>query len=328
MERRAFLGLITGGLLAAPLAAEAQPAGKVYRVGILSPSVVPDPSLATSANLVPIALRELGYVIGGNLIVERRFAEGKIDRLPGLARELMQLQMDVIFAVADTATQAAKDTTATIPIVMIVGVDPIARGWVASLSRPGRNITGVTVVAETLLAGKRLELIREAVPRAARIAVLATGESFSRAQVRELQKGASALRIKLVVVEVEDTDYDRAFATMVAERTDAVFVVASPILTSDRTQIIERAAKYRLPAIYEWREHVEVGGLMSYGSSIVGLSRRVAAYVDKILKGAKPADLPIEQPSKFELVINLKTAKALGLTIPQSLLLRADQVIE
>ena len=328
VTRRTFIGTLTGGLLTAPLAAGAQPAGKVYRVGILSPSAVPDPSVATSANLVPIALRELGYLSGGNLIVERRFAEGNVDRLPGLARELVQLQVDVIFAVGDTATQAAKDTTATIPIVMIVGTDPVAKGWVASLSRPGGNVTGVTVVAETVLAGKRLELIREAVPRTARIAALTTGESFSSAQVRELQKAASALRIKLVVVQVEGTDYDRAFATMVAERTDAVFVAASPILTRDRMQIIERAAKYRLPAIYEWREQVEVGGLMSYGSSIVGLSRRVAAYVDKILKGAKPADLPIEQPRKYELVINLKTAKALGLTIPPSLLQRADQVIE
>jgi putative tryptophan/tyrosine transport system substrate-binding protein len=186
----------------------------------------------------------------------------------------------------------------------------------------------VTTVAQTVLAGKRLELIKEAVPGAGRIAVLAPGGTAASAQLQEAQKAASALRVKLIVVEVQGTDYDRAFATMVAERSDALFVLMSVTLTRDRKQIIERAAKYRLPAIYEWREQVEVGGLMSYGGSIAEISRRVAAYMDKILKGTKPADLPIEQPTKLELVVNLKTAKALGLTIPQSLLLRADQVIE
>ena len=327
MDRRAFISGITVSLLAAPLAAVAQPAGRVYRVGILSPGGVPDPSVATAPNLVPGALRELGYVEGRNLVVERRFADGRIDRLPQLTRELVRLQMDVILAAAEPAVQAAKDTTATIPIVMMFGGDPVARGWVASLSRPGGNITGVTTVGETALAGKRLELIKEAVPGAARIAVLTTGAPLTDS-LREARQSASALRVKLVVVEVQGTDYDRAFAGMVAERTDALFVLPSPVLTRDRKQIIERAAKYRLPAIYEWREHAEVGGLMSYGSSIVDLSRHAAAYVDKILKGAKPGDLPIQQPTKYELVINLKTAKALGLTIPPSLLARADQVIE
>jgi ABC-type uncharacterized transport system substrate-binding protein len=328
VDRRTWL-LGSLGVLAAPLVGEAQQAGRVNRLGILSPGGVPDPSVATAPNLVPMALRELGYVDGRNLVVERRFAEGKIDLLPGLARELVQLQVDVIIAAGVEAVQAARDTTGTTPIVMIVGIDPVARGWVASLSRPGGNITGVTVVAETVLAGKRLELIREAVPGAARIAVLTPGGSgASGAQLREAQKAASALRVKLVVVEVQGTDYDRAFAAMAAERVDALFVLMSPILTRDRKQIIERAAKYRLPAIYEWREQVEVGGLMSYGSSIVDLSRRVAAYVDKMFKGAKPADLPVEQPTKFELVVNMKTAKALGLTIPPSVLARADEVIE
>jgi ABC-type uncharacterized transport system substrate-binding protein len=328
VDRRTWL-LGSLGVLAAPLVGEAQQAGRVNRLGILSPGGVPDPSVATAPNLVPMALRELGYVDGRNLVVERRFAEGKIDLLPGLARELVQLQVDVIIAAGVEAVQAARDTTGTTPIVMIVGIDPVARGWVASLSRPGGNITGVTVVAETVLAGKRLELIREAVPGAARIAVLTPGGSgASGAQLREAQKAASALRVKLVVVEVQGTDYDRAFAAMAAERVDALFVLMSPILTRDRKQIIERAAKYRLPAIYEWREQVEVGGLMSYGSSIVDLSRRVAAYVDKMFKGAKPADLPVEQPTKFELVVNMKTAKALGLTIPPAVLARADEVIQ
>jgi ABC-type uncharacterized transport system substrate-binding protein len=328
IDRRTFLAGMGAALLVAPLAAEAQPAGKVYRIGILSPGGVPDPSVATTPNLVPMALRDLGYADGRNLVVERRFADGKIDRLPRLARELVQLQADVILAVGAEAAQAARDTTVTVPIVMVVGVDPVARGWVASLSRPGGNVTGVTIVAGTVLAGKRLELIREAVPRATRIAVLATGESFSSAQSQEAQKAAAALRVKLVIVQLQGTDYDRAFATMVAERADALFVLMSPALTRDRQQIIDRAAKHRLPAIYEWREHVEVGGLMSYGGSIVELSRRAAVYVDKILKGAKPADLPIEQPTKFEFVINLKTAKGLGLTIPPSLLQRADEVIQ
>jgi ABC-type uncharacterized transport system substrate-binding protein len=327
VDRRTWL-LGSLGVLAAPLVGEAQQAGRVNRLGILSPGGVPDPSVATAPNLVPMALRELGYVDGRNLVVERRFAEGKMDLLPGLARELVQLQVDVIIAAGVEAVQAARDTTGTTPIVMIVGIDPVARGWAASLSRPGGNITGVTVVAETVLAGKRLELIREAVPGAARIAVLTPGGPASSAQLQEAEKAASALRVKLVVVEVQGTDYDRAFAAMAAERVDALFVLMSPILTRDRKQIIERAAKYRLPAIYEWREQVEVGGLMSYGSSIVDLSRRVAAYVDKMFKGAKPADLPVEQPTKFELVVNMKTAKALGLTIPPSVLARADEVIE
>ena len=326
MHRRAFFAS-AAALFAAPLAAEAQAAGKLYRVGILSPGGVPDPSAATSPNLVPIALRELGYIDGQNLVVERRFAEGKIDRLPALARDLVQLRVDVIVAVSE-AIQAAKDATATIPIVMGFGFNPVEQGFVTSLARPGGNITGVLYASEGQLVSKRLELITEAIPRAARIAVLSTREADSSDQLHAAQKAASALGIKLIVVEAQRADYDRAFARMAAERADALFVVSSSILNRDRRLIIERAAQYRLPAMYEWREQAEVGGLMSYGSSLVGLSRRVAAYVDRILKGAKPADLPVEQPTKFELVINLKTAKALGLTIPPSLLLRADQVIE
>jgi putative tryptophan/tyrosine transport system substrate-binding protein len=328
VDRRRFLLTSLAGAFVAPVAGGAQQVGKIYRVGILSPGGVPDPSVATTPNLVPKHLRDLGYVDGKTLLVEKRFADGKIDRFPGLARALVQLPADVIVTTGPEATQAARNATATIPIVMTIGSDPVARGWVASLSRPGGNITGVTFVAETVLAAKRLELIREAVPGATRIAVLAGSGPSSTVQVQEAQKAASALRVKLVVVEVSGTDYDPAFTTMVAERTDALFVLSSPVFTRDRKAIIDRAAKHRLPAIYEWREHVELGGLMSYGGNFFELSRRVAAYVDKILKGAKPADLPIEQPTKFELVINLKTAKAIGLTIPPSLLARADQLIE
>jgi putative ABC transport system substrate-binding protein len=315
-------------LFAVLLAAEAQPAGKVYRLGILSPAPVPDPAVATIPNLVPMALRELGYVEGGNLVIERRFAEGKLDRLRGLAQELVQLRVEVIVAVS-SAIDAAKDATVTIPIVMgFSDDDPVKRGYVASLAHPGGNITGVTLAAGTVLASKRLELLKAALPQAVRIAVLTTGEPGSSAQVQEAQQVAPALGVTLVVVEVQGTDYERAFATMAAERADALFVLASTIFNRDRQQIIERAAQYRLPAMYEWREQVEVGGLMAYGGSLGELSRRVAAHVDKILKGARPADLPVERPTKFELVINRKTAQALGLTIPPTLLFQADAVIQ
>lgn len=323
-----FLGALAGGLAAAPLAVGAQPAGKMYRLGIISPGGVPDPTVPTIPNLLPRALGELGYVEGRNLVVERRFADDKLDRLPGLARELVQLRLDVIVAIATQGIQAARDATATIPIVMIVGTDPVERGLVANFARPGGNVTGITTVAETSLAGKRLELLKEAVPRATRVAILGSGSLASSAQVKEAQKAAEALRIKLVPVEVRDGDYDRAFATIVAERADAVFVLTGPTIVRDRKQVIERAAKHRLPTISALPELVEVGSLMSYGSSISNAARRAAAYVDKILKGSQPSGLPVEQPTKIDLVINLKTAKALGLAIPRSLLERADDVIE
>ena len=315
-------------LFAALLAAEAQPAGKIYRLGILSPAPVPALSVATIPNLVPMALHELGYVEGENLVIERRFAEGKLDRLRGLAQELVQRRVEVIVAVS-SAIDAAKDATVTIPIVMgFSDDDPVSRGYVASLARPEGNITGVTLASGTMLVSKRLELLKAALPQAGRIAVLATDEPGSSTQVQEAQKAASALGVTLVVVAVQGTDYDRAFATMVAERADALFVLSSTIFNRDHKQIIERAAQYKLPAMYEWREQVEAGGLMAYGSSLVALSRRVAAHVDKLLKGARPADLPVERPTTFELVINRKTAQALGLTLPPTLLFQADAVIQ
>jgi len=314
-------------LLAIAMPAAAQARSRTYRVGILSPAPVPAPDVATSPNLVPMALRDLGYVEGQNLVVERRFAEGKIDRLPRLARELVELRVDVIVAVSE-AIAAARSATATIPIVMGFGFNPVEQGFVASLARPGGNVTGVLYAPEGQLVSKRLELIKEAIPRASRIAVLATHESDSRAQLDAAQHAARALGVKLIVVEVDGTDYDRAFASMASQRAEALFVLSSAVLNRDRRQIIDRAASSRLPAMYEWREQVEAGGLMSYGSSLVSLSRRVAAFVDRILRGAKPADLPVERPTSYELVINMKTAKALGLTIPPSLLARADQIIE
>jgi putative ABC transport system substrate-binding protein len=287
--------------------ASAQQPGRVYRLGLLSPAR-PEPAIPSSVNLVPKLLRDSGYVEGQNLEVQRRFAEGKLDRLPELAKELVDSRMDVIVAVSPTAIKPALDATKSIPIVMGFGKDPVRDGFISSLAKPGGNITGVVVAPEDVLAGKRLELLKEAAPRAGTIAVLATSEASSALQIKEANKVAPALGVKLLVIELQNSDYDKAFATMAAERVNALFVLASPILNAGRDRIVQLAAKHRLPAIYEWPEHAEVGGMMAYGSSLAGLSTRVAWYVERILKGAKPAELPVEQPTKFELVINLKTA--------------------
>jgi putative ABC transport system substrate-binding protein len=328
MKRRAFLSGSLA-LLAAPLAVEAQQAGKVFRLGLLTPGGHSTASAPTMSTALPASLRELGYVEGQNLTIERRFADGKLDRLPGLAQELVQLRVDTLFANSPVAVEAAKQATSTIPIVMILSYsDPVERGFVASFARPGGNITGVVLAAEPTMAGKRLELIKEAVPAASRIAVLATSEAGSRTQVEWTDKAARSLGVRLIPVEIRGAAYDGAFATMIAERVDAVVVLASVTLSTDRARIIQLATKHRLPTIYDWYEHVEEGGLMAYGGSISEMTRRAAAYIDRIFRGAKPADMPVERATKFELYINLKTAKALGLTIPPSLLLRADQVIE
>lgn len=324
---RHALCLVGAVLIALCSSAEAQQTGRIYRLGFLSPAGTPEPSIPTTATLVPKLLRDSGYVEGRNLQVERRFADGKLDRLPQLAKELVDLRMDVIVAVSPTAIKPAQEATKSIPIVMGFGKDPVRDGFIASLARPGGNITGVVVAPEDVLAGKRLELIKEAVPRAGSVAVLATRESSSRLQIQEAEKVASLLGIRSLIVELQNSDYDEAFANMTAQRANALFVLASPILNAGRDRIIQLAAKHRLPAIYEWPEHAEVGGMMAYGSSLAGLSRRVAWYVERILKGTKPADLPVEQPTRFELVINLKTAKQIGLTIPPNLLARADRVI-
>src|SRR5215472_2960542 len=327
MDRRTFVLVCAGGALSAPLAAHAQQAaGKVYRLGILSAGGVPDPSIPTMLNALPTALGDLSYVEGRNLVVDRRFAEDRFDRLPGLARELVQLRPDAIAAVSGQAIQAARDATATIPIIMVISTDPVARGLVASFSRPGGNVTGISTVAENSLAGKRLELLKEAVPKAARIAVLAAGPLSSSDQLKEAQKAAEALRVRLVPVEVRDTDH--AFSTLLSEHADAIFAVMGPTLLRDRKQIAERAMKHRLPIISASPEMVEAGGLMSYGNSTLDSARRAAVYVDKILKGASPSNMPVEQPTRFELVINLKTAKAFGLILPNSLVKRADTVIQ
>jgi putative tryptophan/tyrosine transport system substrate-binding protein len=325
--RRTFIAH-GAAFLATPPVAAAQQTGRVYRLGVLRQTVPEPPSPRSEMISLTTGLRELGYVEGQNLATEHRFAGGRIERLPELARELVQLKMDAIVAVAPNAIRAARDATTTIPIVMYGGVDPIATGIVASLARPGGNLTGVLIAPGITLVGKKLELLKEMVPRAARIGFLSPDNSGAQGQVPEAQKAAASLNLKLVVAEVQDGNYERAFDTLVAERPSALFVANSPTFMRDRKRIIDLVSKHRLPAMYEWSEQVEDGGLMSYGSSQTWVSRRVAAYVVLIFKGAKPGDLPIEQPSKFELVINLKTAKALGLTIPPSLLARADQVIE
>ena len=269
------------------------------------------------------------WVRGGkNIVIEWRSAEGKLDRLPALAAELVRLKVDVIVTAGPAATRAAKEATSTIPIVMAQDNDPVGNGFVASLARPGGNITGLSTLAPEI-SGKRLELLKEIVPKLSRVAVLGTSTNPGNAQsLKEMELAAGAFGVQLQYLDVLDPkDIETAFRAASKGRADAVLVLASPVLNSQRTQIADLAVKNRLPAIYSTPEFVEAGGLMSYGASFTDLYRRAATYVDKILKGAKPADLPVEQPTKFEFIINLKAAKQIGLTIPPNVLARADRVI-
>ena len=327
MERRAFIGTLTGGLLAAPLAAEAQEMGKVPRVGFLSG--VSRSDLQRHVDAFRQGLRELGYVEGQSVAIEYRWAEGKYERFPELAAELVRLKVHVIVGSGGPATGAAKQATKTIPIVMVAVNDPLSSGFVASLARPGENVTGLSQLSPELV-GKQLQLLREVVPEVSRVAVLWNPANPSNpAQLREADVAARALGVRLQPLEVRaPNEIDRAFAAMTREHAAALLVLADSMLINQREGIADLAAKSRLPAVYGWRLHAEAGGLMAYAADVVDSYRRVATYVDKILKGANPGNLPIEQATKFELVINLKTAKVLGLTIPQSLLQRADQVIE
>ena len=329
MDRRDFLLSSVASILAGPRVATAQSGPAAHRLGILSPGACPTTSAPNTLRTVATFLGEHGYVEGRNLAIEPRCADGKLDRLPDLANSLPRLPVDVILALSPAAVQAAKRATATIPIVMLLAYsDPVELGFVTTLARPGGNITGVVLAAEPAIAGKRLELIKEAVPRAARIAVLTTQEAGSRTQVQWAQRAASSLSVKLAPVELVDGDYEGAFATMIAQRAEALVVVTSVLLANGRERIIQLAAKHRLPTIHDWSEDAEAGGLMTYGGSLRGTARRLALYIERIFKGTKPADLPVERATSFDLVINLKTAKALGLTIPPSLLARADQVIQ
>ena len=317
-------------VLAAPLPSFGQqrPA-KIPRVGYLQP-VVPENGTSPLLEDFRQGLRELGYVEGRNLQLEIRWGEGQLDRLPALAEELVRLRVDVIMAVTSPSVVAAKQATGTIPIVMPFSSDPVGDGLVASLARPGGNITGLSMMAPELGA-KRLQLLKETFPKIFRPVAVVWNPDYvgMMARFRETQGVAPAVGIGVRSVEVRDSrELERALETMDRERPDALLLLADPLTISQRVRIVEYAAKEKIPAIYEISQFVDAGGLMSYGPNIDELVRRAATYVDKILKGAKPADLPIEQPTKFEFVINLKCAKALGVTIPQSVLLQADRVVE
>src|SRR2546426_901149 len=273
--------------------------------------------------------RELGYVEDKNIVIEWRFAEGKFDRLPELASELVRLKVEVIVTTGPTSTRAAKEATSTVPIVMGLDIDPVGSGFVASLARPGGNITGLSNLAPEI-SGKRLELLKEIIPKLSRVAVLGTSTQPGTAQqLRETELAAGAFGVKLQYLDVlSPNDIETVFQAASKGRAQAVLVLGGPVLISHRRQVADLAVKSRLPASYVRPEYVEDGGLMSYAPSSNDLLRRAATYVDKILKGAKPADLPVEQPTKFELVINLKAAKQIGLTIPPNVLARADKVIK
>jgi len=326
IDRRAFLAGSGAVLLAPPLAAEAQPAGKVYCIGVLEPT-----SMAlNAANLDAFrqGLRELGYVEGRNMRIEYRSADGRSERFPDLAAELVRLKVDVILTRGTPAVMAAKNATGTIPVVMAASGDPVLSGVVSSLARPGGNVTGLSAVVVEV-SGKRLELIREMAPGVSRVAALFNMSNPNDAlQWKEIETAAPSLRVQLQLLDVrKPSDFAGAFDAAVKGRAGALVVGLDALTWANHRPIVDLAAKHRLPAIYGGREFVNAGGLIAYGVSYPHLYHRAANFVDKILKGAKPADLPVEQPSKFELVINLKTAKAFGLTIPQSLLQRADEVI-
>jgi putative ABC transport system substrate-binding protein len=327
VDRRAFLGTVAGGLLTAPLAAEAQQEGRMSRVGWLAPG--PAPAGGPMLNALREGLRELGYADGQSIQFESRWAEGQINRLPALAEDLVRLKVQVIFAWGYPSIMAAKRATATIPIVFLTHFDPVESGFVASLARPGGNVTGRTFMSPDL-AAKRLQLLREIVPGVSHVAVMAnTAHPGTQSMLAHFQSSAQALGVKLEIVEPQSPDqFEGAFATIVRKGVGALHVNLDPLFMENRPRLIQLAMTHRLPATYDTRQFADGGGLMSYGPSVFGEVRRAAVQVHRILKGAKPADLPVEQPTKFELVINLKTAKALGLTIPPSLLQRADQVIE
>jgi putative ABC transport system substrate-binding protein len=327
MRRRAFLATIAGGLLAAPLAAGAQPAGKVHRIGFLGNSTE-----ALEANLVgPFreGLRECGYVEGRDLVIEYRWAEGAYERFPALLAELIALKPDVIVTAGTPAALVAKSAITTIPVVMAAVGDPIGTGLVKSLARPGGNLTGLAGIAPDL-EGKRLELLTQIVPKLSSVAFLGNpANPLHVTSEKQASTAAKDLHLKVVFFPVQaEGDFDHTFHAIVGQRSGALVMLADRLFLHHRARIVEFTARHRLPAVYAYSEMVEVGGLMSFGPSYPEMHRRAAYYVDKILKGAKPSDLPVEQPTKFELVINLKTAKALGLAIPPSLLARADQVIE
>jgi putative ABC transport system substrate-binding protein len=325
MDRRAFLGLAAAGVIPTPAAARAQQTGKSHRIGFLSTRS----GLSEQDEVFRQGLRELGYVEGRNLIIEYRWAAGKEERIAELAADLVRLKVEIIVAAGGPSIEAAKRATSTIPIVMAAVADPVGLHLVDSIARPGGNVTGLTLMS-TELAAKKLQLLREFLPKATRVAILSGGSvSAMSLYLEQMRAAAQQMGIQLFVQEVgEAGQLPAAFAAMQRDRVHALIVRISTLILDQRQRVADLAAQHRLPAMYETRSFVDAGGLVSYGPNVPEMYRRAAFYVDRILRGAKPADLPIEQPTKFELIINLQAAKAIGLTIPQALLVRADQVIQ
>ncbi len=326
ISRRVFVGTVAGGLLTAPVVIHAQQPARMPRIGFLGNSTA-----VLEANLVgPFreGLRDLGYEEGRNIVIDYRWAQGNYERFPALIAELIAVKVDVIVTAGTPATQAVKKATTSVPLVMVAVGDPVGTGIVASLNRPGGNITGLTSIAPELEA-KRLELLREVIPTLSHVAVLWNPVNpFALISMKELRAAAPLLRMNMLSLEVRTPEeLDGAFAAIEKERPGALLVLADRLFLHHRARIMNFAVQRRLPGVYAYRELVEAGGLMSFGPSYGGMHRRAATYVDKILKGAKPADLPVERPATFELVVNLKAAKALGLTIPQSVFLRATEII-
>lgn len=323
-RRMALAGLV----LCSPLAALPQGAERMFRVGILRPGEAPLSAQEMQVVGFPRALRELGYVEGRNLFLETRYAGGDLQRLPKLARSFIDERFDLVVAVGTPALRAMQQATSTLPVVMYGNFDPVALGLVRSLARPGGNITGVLIAPDGTLAAKRLQLLKEMVPQAARIGLLVPDDDSIRLQVQETLAAAQALRVELPVVTVRRDEYGNAFEALSRLRVQALVVGSHQYFVRDRAAIITLAAQHKLPAMYEWREQVADGGLMTYGTDLYGLYQRTASYIDRILKGAAPAEMPVERPTKFELVLNMKTARSLGLAIPPALRLQADEVIE
>ena len=325
IERRTFIGALAGVLVTAPLLVRAQQPTKTHRIGFLRIDRPPQ----AYVDAFEQGLRDRGYTPGKNILLEYRFADGKSAELPRLAGELVSLKIDVVVAGGGQATQAAKNATDTIPIVMIAAGDPVGTKFVATLAHPGGNVTGTSVVSWDLI-GKRVELLRLILPKVSQVAVLSnSGNPGPPTAWKEALAAAATLGVNLQHIEVRSAhDFDEAFAALVRGRAEALIVVQDAMFDSAPYRIVQLAASNRIPAVYGPRITVDAGGLMSYGPSVRDLYGQAAVFVDKILKGVKPGDLPVEQPTKFEFIVNMKTAKALGLTIPQSLLLRADEVIQ
>jgi len=328
VNRRKILVALGAGMFAAPLAAVAQPTGKVYRIGFIQ--TAPRKEIGHLIKALDDGLRELGYVEGRNVVFERRFADGKQERLAALAVELVKLKVDIIVTGSNPVIAAVRQATATIPIVMAVSRDPVGSGFIASLARPGGNITGLANDPAPEIMGKNLELLKEVVPRASRVAFLWNPVPAGAAIYKNaVETAARNLGVTLQSVEIRaENEFESAFAAMIRERVNGVVVTSDPIFLGSRSQLVRLAGRHRLPTVYVQREFVEAGGLLSYGGNLAYQFRRAAVYVDKILKGAKPADLPVEQPTQFDLVVNMRTAKDLGIKIPNSVLALATKVIE